>query len=97
MLGKDDSFHSTLAEIASAIVEYDLHLDQKRLVNFIDLYRVYLQQLPEKQARLKTRAVSVTFQQFIFDQPLLDKSAAAVAKDTGEQVNAPAALHVVNS
>jgi len=90
----DDNHLCLLTEIASAIVEYDLHLDQNRLVNFIDLYRAYLQQLYDKHKRQDSKTVQVSFQQFIFDQALLDAAASAVAIESRETVIAPIALQV---
>lgn len=93
----DNKHLRLLTDIAGAIVEYDLHLERNRLVNFIDLYRAYLQHLYGKHRQLDANTSQATFQQFIFDQTLLDKAASAVTLESGETVTAPIALHFQKS
>jgi len=86
----------TLSNIVGAIVEYELHLEPNKLINFIDFYRVYRQSFSSNSQLIDSIVVPATFTQFIFDQSLLDTAAQVISIEAGEHVDAPVALHIQN-
>lgn len=98
-----DSFCcGSAAELLSSIVEtaceYEHQLGLMRLINYLDLYRVYLslaQQSPAANGDDHGKhRYSVTFERFVRDSRLLAKAAAEASRQSGENVAVPTPLNV---
>ena len=97
-----------MANIVEMACEHEPDLGLMRLVNFIDLYRTYLEQVVVRQSRdeeLMTLAGEssvcmpeltltdcATFEQFISDSRLLHLAAVAASRESGISVATPPPL-----
>lgn len=91
MSTKHDQIIDLLTDIVGSAIEYDMHYEPNRFIFFIDLYRVYLRGLQSSGEGKDSDPV--TFQQFIFNQTLIDTAASTATFETGERLKAPTALH----
>jgi len=95
--GKNKEIVESLTGIVSSAVEYDLHIEPIRLVNLMYFYCNYLESTFPRHVYvsdkiIELRAVPATFSQFIFNQTLLDETAANLSNEEGEHVMAPKAI-----
>lgn len=79
----------TLANLVEVACEHEKALDLMRFVNYVDLYRVHVQDTNFEPA---DNAIPVAFELFIRDQSLLSAAANSATIESGEPVAAPEAL-----
>lgn len=84
------SVPETLAEILGVAMEYDLHLEPNKFINYVDLYRSYLSTCRGITTG-ESQAIA-PFYQFICSQSLLDAATSAIEIETGELMIAPSAF-----
>lgn len=95
MSNNTGSVPEALAEILGVAMEYDLHLEPNKFVNYVDLYRTYLSTCRDITNRDITTGATpdtASFYQFICSQTLLDSATSAVEIETGELMIAPQAF-----
>jgi len=90
MDNKSRDVPETLSEIIGVAIEYDLHLEPNRFINYMDLYCSYL--LTRRASTAAVTGVTANFYQFICSQSLLNITVSATESETGETIVAPRAL-----
>jgi len=94
MVNNTSKVPEALFEIIAVAIEYNLHLEPNRFINYIDLYCRYL--IAQRDSSKFELETTVCFYQFICNQTLLDIAAASTESDTEGPVMAPAALQPIN-
>jgi len=85
------STSATLAEIIGVAVEYNVHLDPNKFVQYLDLYCTYL---AHNESVADTAVGSpATFYEFISSASMLESVSSMTTFETGERLDAPAPLN----
>jgi len=79
----------TLANLVEVACEHEKVLDLLRFANYLDLYRVHVQDMNFES---DDSAIPVAFELFIQDQSLLSAAANSATIESGEHVDAPQAI-----
>jgi len=87
---KSISASATLSDVVGVAVEYDLHLEPDRFIQYVDLYRVYIESY--ESITNPSFENHETFQTFITTQSLLDQAASLTQSETGEHLTPPNAF-----
>lgn len=89
-----------LNSIVETACEHEPDLDLVRLVNYMDLYRVYLEGIPASQTSSDTinepgfaeQISPITFENFVRSSKLLSSAATMAAVESGDKVATPVPL-----
>ncbi|MEE9321399.1 MAG: hypothetical protein V3U76_13195 [Granulosicoccus sp.] len=84
----------TLANLVEVACEHDKVLDLMSFTNYLDLYRVHVQDMNFESDE---RVVPVAFELFIRDQSLLSAAANSATIESGEPVAIPDAIQNITT
>ena len=82
----------TLANLVEVACEHEKVLDLMQFANYLDLYRVHVQDMAMES---DDNPLPVAFEIFIRDQNLLSRAANSATIECGEPVAAPDAIQAI--